>query len=169
MSAPSVKRQKLDAASNALRKPFRSPLKHPASETLSLQSSHAFRGSEATAAQRTKNESSKRPLNAEGFFVSKERNRTQRTLPPYLERDLNSDVQVASLLRSQRELVRELNDLNEELNTCEAADKIEVNGEKFKIEGELDGELLALICKWKRLSRRAAEELFGPVKDKVNR
>lgn len=50
------------------------------------------------------------------------------------------------------------------------ARKIEKDSLKHDEErGEIDGELKALAMKWKMASRMAADELFGVVKDRVNR
>ena len=49
------------------------------------------------------------------------------------------------------------------------AGKIEKDSLKDNDKGEVDGELRALAVKWKTASRMAADELFGVVKDRVNR
>ena len=49
------------------------------------------------------------------------------------------------------------------------ARKIEKDSLKEDEEGEIDGELKALAVKWKMASRMSADELFGVVKDRVNR
>lgn len=60
--------------------------------------------------------------------------------------------------------------MKEELDVVEQARKIEVDSErKGGVGGEVDGELRGLVRKWKGASRAAAEELFGGVKDRVNR
>lgn len=60
--------------------------------------------------------------------------------------------------------------MKEELDVVGQARKIEVDSEKKGGEGaEVDGELRELIRKWKGASRGAAEELFGGVRDRVNR
>ncbi len=56
-----------------------------------------------------------------------------------------------------------------ELDTAEQARKIEAESAKKDPDVEIDGELLQLIEKWKAASRQAAEELFGKVRDRVNR
>jgi hypothetical protein len=73
------------------------------------------------------------------------------------------------LIKSQRQLEKQLRDLKEELDTAEQARKIEVDSQKKNPSGEVDGELLELIKKWRGASREAAEELFTSVRDKVNR
>lgn len=71
------------------------------------------------------------------------------------------------MLKKQRELERELREVKEELDVVEQARKIEAESEKKG--GDVDGELMVLIGKWKGASRGAAEEMFGGVKDRVNR
>lgn len=64
---------------------------------------------------------------------------------------------------------KQLRELKEELDTAEQARKIERDSGKNDPDGEIDGELMGLIEKWKGASRQAAEELFGKVRDRVNR
>lgn len=59
--------------------------------------------------------------------------------------------------------------MKEELDAAEQARKIETESRKKDPEGEIDGELVELIEKWKGASRQAAEELFGKVRDRVNK
>jgi len=59
--------------------------------------------------------------------------------------------------------------VKEQLETTEQAAKIESESEKKDPDGEIDGELVELIGKWRAASRAAAEELFGKVMDRVNR
>ena len=68
----------------------------------------------------------------------------------------------------QRELERTLREVKEELETAEQAKKIERESRK-EPDGEVDSELVVLIEKWRGASRLAAEELFGKVRDRVNR
>lgn len=93
---------------------------------------------------------------------------------------INADPEVAKLLKEQRELEKELRQVKEELDQAEQARKIERDSakwskkreEKGEMEGdeeEIDGELVVLLGKWKGASRMAAEELFGRVRDRVNR
>jgi len=82
----------------------------------------------------------------------------------------NTDIAIAPILKSQRQLENKLRELKEELHTTRQAKKIETDSLKHKSCGaEIDGELIALARRWKTASRQAAEELFGGVKDRVNR
>jgi hypothetical protein len=82
---------------------------------------------------------------------------------------LNADPDIALLLKTQRELEKQLREVKEELETAEQARKIERESRKKDPDGEVDWELVVLIEKWKGASRLAAEELFGKVRDRVNR
>lgn len=59
--------------------------------------------------------------------------------------------------------------MKEELHVIQQARKIEKDSSKEDEKGEIDGELKALAVKWKMATRMAADELFGVVKDRVNR
>ena len=82
---------------------------------------------------------------------------------------LNADPDIAVLLKAQRELERQLRGVKEELEQAEQARKIERESRKKDPDGEVDGDLVVLIEKWSGASRLAAEELFGKVRDRVNR
>jgi hypothetical protein len=82
---------------------------------------------------------------------------------------INADPDVAPLLRQQRELEKQLRELKEELDTAQQAKKIEDSSRKKIPDGDIDAELVELTTKWKAASRQAAEELFGQVRDRVNR
>lgn len=62
-----------------------------------------------------------------------------------------------------------MRELKEELETAEQARKIERESKKKNPDGEIDGELVELIQKWTSASRLAAEEMFGNVRDRVNK
>ena len=86
------------------------------------------------------------------------------------------DPDIAPLLKAQRELERQLKEVKEELDAAEQARKIETDSRKKwaakgleEGEGEIDGELVELMGRWKGASQMAAEELFGMVRDRVNR
>jgi Swi5-dependent recombination DNA repair protein 1 len=66
----------------------------------------------------------------------------------------------------QRDLERQLKEVKQELEVVEQARKIERDSGE---DGVIDGELVRLCEKWRGASRVAAEELFGKVRDRVNR
>lgn len=81
----------------------------------------------------------------------------------------NTDVDIRPILKTQRELEATLRELKEELHVIQQARKFEKDSFTDDCEGEIDGELKALAIKWRTASRTAADELFGVVKDRVNR
>jgi hypothetical protein len=81
----------------------------------------------------------------------------------------NADPDIAALIKTQRQLEKQLQELKEELDIAEQARRIEAGSEKKNPGGEIDGELTQLILKWRVASRQAAEELFTGVRDRVNR
>lgn len=108
--------------------------------------------------------------------------KTKRTFNgPVAAATLNNDPEIASLLKVQRELEKELRGVKESVDEAEQAKKIEEESrrkwerdvergdQEGEWDGEVDGELVILCEKWKGASRLAAEELFGRVRDRVNR
>lgn len=72
---------------------------------------------------------------------------------------------VVELMKKQRALEKQIREVKEFIDTAEQARKIE----KDAVGDEVDGELLVLRDRWRGVSRQAAEEMFGGVKDRVNR
>ena len=171
MSTPAAKRRRIEAAASTLSKPFRSPFKSP------LKGPSPFHDSTQPIT----------PAAPETPFVLPERtpnlavspavtlhcklDQHKKTVSPStsITAQLNTDPDISQLLRTQRELEKQLREIKERLETAEQARKIERESRKTTVEGEIDGELLILIEKWRGASRRAAEELFGNVRDRVNR
>jgi hypothetical protein len=180
MSTPAAKRRRIDAASQTLQKPFRSPFKTPFKSPVKASESQ---DSDPTAAQssvplapKTSNsllsnvsKTPRLPAPSTSFATPNREARAKTFSSPVQAAALNADPDIAPLLRAQRELEKQLRDLKEELDTAEQARKIESESAKRNPEGEIDGELVELIGKWKAASRQAAEELFGKVRDRVNR
>ncbi|KAE9368477.1 hypothetical protein N431DRAFT_414913 [Stipitochalara longipes BDJ] len=181
MSTPAAKRRRIDAASQTLQKPFRSPFKTPFKSPVK---SSAAEDSSSTAAQsavplafKTSNsllsnlsKPPSLPAPSTSFATPNREARAKKTFSsPVQAAALNADPDIAPLLRAQRELEKQLRELKEELDTAEQARKIEAESVKKDADGEIDDELVELIRKWKAASRQAAEELFGKVRDRVNR
>ncbi len=187
MSTPAAKRRRLDAA-QTLSKPFRSPFKTPFKSPLKthqdgtnptpLHTSVSFSNGAATPlADKSTNALLSHPSNtpklrsAPPSLLSNRSTmyptpRGRRTFTSPLQTALlNADPDIAPLLKTQRDLERQLREAKEELEAAEQAGKIE----RESREGEVDGELVELIEKWRGASRMAAEELFGKVRDRVNR
>ena len=181
MSTPAAKRRRIDTASQTLSKPFRSPFKTPFKSPVKTSASQE---STSTAPQSNvplapKNTNSllsnpsktpSLPAPSTSLATPNRPNRAKQTFSsPVQAAALNADPDIAPLLRAQRELEKQLREVKEELDTAEQARKIEADSAKKDPSREIDGELVELIEKWKAASRQAAEELFGKVRDRVNR
>lgn len=174
MSTPAAKRRRIETASQTLSKPFRSPFKTP----LKSPGKAAPSDEETTVAtpislaSKTTNSLLSNPAKTPSL-PAPSANRAPRPKKsfssPVATAALNADPDVAPLLRTQRELEKELRELKEEVDTADQARKIEADSKKKDPEGEIDGELVELIGKWKGASRLAAEELFTKVSERINR
>jgi Swi5-dependent recombination DNA repair protein 1 len=168
MSTSAAKRQRVEATSKALSNPFRSPFKtvriapqtddHNILDQSSSLSPQVVQGRLRTPSHRQTVAAHSRLKSAKNAFAS--------PMPNFA---LNADPDTALFLREHRELEKQLRQLQEELNIAEQARKIEVGPTKEYPDGEVDGELLELIRKWREASRQAADELFTIVRDRVNR
>jgi hypothetical protein len=181
MSTPAAKRRRIDAASQTLSKPFRSPFKTPLKAPVKAAASQD--STTATAQTNTplavKNTNSllsnpaktpRLPASSIAFATPNRSAPAEKSFSsPIRAAALNADPGIAPLLRAQRELEKKLREVKGELDTAEQARKIEAESAKKDPDVEIDGELLQLIEKWKAASRQAAEELFGKVRDRVNR
>jgi Swi5-dependent recombination DNA repair protein 1 len=173
MSTPAAKRRRIDAAST-LSKPFRSPFKTPFKSPLKTVPPATTQSNVPTPLKTSfSNENelpvlSDKPPNLPSSTPN--RARAKKTFScPVSAAVLNADPAIAPLLKAQRELERQLKEVKEELEQAEQARKIERDSRKTDPDAEIDGELLVLVDKWKGASRLAAEELFGKVRDRVNR
>lgn len=173
MSIPAAKRQRTDAASYALSKPFRSPMKTPSAPSaiktpvpVLQDSSDPVQAGENDATKHIKPAKSLLQGAATPFRMKAIKN-------PYSSHisstALNADPDIAALIKTVRQLEEKLRELKEELDTAEQARRIEADSEKMNPGGAIDGELSQLILKWRAASRQAAEELFTSVRDRVNR
>lgn len=174
MSTPAAKRRRINAASSTLSKPFRSPFKTPFKSPLKKDSTDSTEPSATLHPQSSAILSEKNPnfpsVLATPTITPGRVSRAKKTFSsPVATVALINDPDIAPLLRAQRELEKQLRDLNEELEIAEQARKIELESNKRGPKGDVDGELVELIEKWKGASRQAAEELFGKVRDRVNR
>ncbi|KAA8575689.1 hypothetical protein MFRU_020g00710 [Monilinia fructicola] len=170
MSTPAAKRRRIEAA-NTLQKPFRSPFKSPL-----IKGSPNTRASlVATTATAVSTPLPPKTSTSYPVVSIPSRNSTpcmkKSFTSPVSAAALNADPDIAPLLKEQRELERQLKEIKEELNMAEQAKKIERDSKAKDKDGsgEIDGELVDLCEKWKGASRLAAEELFGMVRDRVNR
>jgi Swi5-dependent recombination DNA repair protein 1 len=179
MSTPAAKRRRIDTASQTLSKPFRSPFKTPFKSPLkaSQERNPTTTQINTPLAAKTTNsllsnpaKTPSLPAPSSSFAAPNRSPRFKKTFTsPVQAAALNADPDIAPLLRAQRELEKQLREVKEELDTAEQARKIEAESAKKDPDGEIDGELVELIEKWQAASRQAAEELFGKVRDRVNR
>jgi Swi5-dependent recombination DNA repair protein 1 len=181
MSTPAAKRRRIDAASQTLSKPFRSPFKTPfkspvktsesQDSTSAAAQSNVPLGSKSTSSLVSNlSPTPSLPAPSNSFSTPNHLPRAKKTFSsPVQAAALNADPDIAPLLRAQRELEKQLREVKEELDSAEQARKIEAESAKKDPDGEIDGELMELIGKWKAASQQAAEELFGKVRDRVNR
>ncbi|KAJ8066598.1 hypothetical protein OCU04_005645 [Sclerotinia nivalis] len=171
MSTPAAKRRRIEAA-NTLQKPFRSPFKTPFKSPL-IKAPPNTRASTAAAAASAPL-SSKISISYPVVSIPAPNTATRikkSFTSPVSAAVLNADPDIAPLLKEQRELEKQLKEVKEGLEMAEQAKKIErdSNAKDKDGNGEIDGELIELCEKWKGASRLAAEELFGKVRDRVNR
>ncbi|ESZ99035.1 hypothetical protein SBOR_0569 [Sclerotinia borealis F-4128] len=170
MSTPAAKRRRMEAA-NTLQKPFRSPFKTPfKSPLIKAPNTRASTAAAAVSTPLSSKTSSSYPVVS--IPSPSTATRTKRSFTsPVSAAVLNADPDIAPLLKEQRELEKQLREVKEELDMAEQAKKIEKDSKNKDKDGsgEIDGELVELCEKWKGASRLAAEELFGKVRDRVNR
>jgi Swi5-dependent recombination DNA repair protein 1 len=171
MSTPAAKRRRIEAAASTLSKPFRSPFKSPLKSPSSLDSTRPITPATDETSSFVLSEWTPSILVSPAVTPHPTLGRHKKTLSPSasIATQLNTDPDIAVLLRAQRELEKQLREVKEQLETAEQARKIERESRKTSVEGEIDGELIGLIEKWRGASRQAAEELFGKVRDRVNR
>ena len=152
MSTPAAKRRRLDAAST-LSKPFKSPFKTP------LKSSNESGETDLDAGSQTKDS----PKDAIASITTAPQRpiSTPHSKSSPLPLSLRSDSDILALQRQHSALLSTLTTLRADLDTHTQALKIETSGKDIEIE--------RLVGVWKTASRLAAEELFGGVRDRVNR
>jgi hypothetical protein len=170
-STPATKRRRIEAAA-ALSRPFKSPLKEPAAgRGVSVDPPPAKGGSI----------NNKRPQHEtfqdSGSLISTRLAATNPSAAPrrsYVVSSLSpaklsKDPEILSLMRTHTQLQGQLKRLSDELEAVEQARRIESESERRNPGREIDSELVELTRKWKEASRKAADELFTIVHDRVNR
>lgn len=165
MFTPAAKRRRLDTASRALSQPFKSPFQTPRK----TNSEAALQPEETTSSagdtvqdQVAPPKSTTQPAPTPSTTTpARSLALAQKSHASPLSSSLTRDPHLNSLQKQHSALISTLSTLRAELDTYTQALKIETSGK--------DAELEALIAKWKSASRDAAEEIFGGVKDRVNR
>ncbi|KAL4917847.1 hypothetical protein BDW62DRAFT_210955 [Aspergillus aurantiobrunneus] len=170
-STPNAKHRRLELASTALSKPFKSPLRR-STPTVKEEVSSPRTEESATPASSTQVTASTEkgtvtPLSTTPSMnpfptPPTTRKRTilgQRATPA--KRPALLDPEVANLQKQQRELQSQLSSLRSELDTVQQALRIESSNR--------DEELEALIVKWKKVSQDAADEVFSGAQARISR
>ncbi|OBT89711.1 hypothetical protein VE02_01320 [Pseudogymnoascus sp. 03VT05] len=170
MSAQDAKRRRADSTAAALSKPFRSPFRatpgKPNRDTQDQPSDLGRTNLDQTVSP-LKVSHLPRARNPPPFPYKRQQG---ASLSARSSDTSDTQLEIAALVKVQRQLKNKLHSLTEELHLCEQAHKIEHGpSEAGSSGGEVDGELLRLTERWKAASRQAAEELFGSAKDKINR
>ncbi|KAI4128444.1 MAG: hypothetical protein LQ347_004178, partial [Umbilicaria vellea] len=165
MSTPAAKRRRLDTASRALSQPFKSPFQasRKTNNDAPLQSEETPGSAVGSAQdQSAPSRSIAKPApTCNTTTPARSLALPQRSHASPLPSSLTRDPHLNSLQKQHSALISTLSTLRAELDTFTQALKIETSGK--------DTELEALIAKWKSASRDAAEEIFGGVKDRVNK
>ncbi|RFU26642.1 hypothetical protein B7463_g9708, partial [Scytalidium lignicola] len=178
LSTPAAKRRRVEAASKTLARPFRSPFKTPHKSDQIDDATHVTKKDEVSpnnispaGAVASISQSSASAAKSGSLLNTPDENR-RLPLSPASRRNqsLNSqDPEITSLIRAQRALEKQLQEIKNELETAKQAKKIESESKRKHPNDEIDRELVELIAKWKTAGRQAAEELFGMARDRVNR
>ncbi|KAK7540851.1 uncharacterized protein J3D65DRAFT_616709 [Phyllosticta citribraziliensis] len=180
MSTPLAKRRRLDDSQSVLRKPFRSPFKTPVRPNSKPDGDSASQSSTAQASASqgdTANTSpmpSPAPPDSTKPSISTGRTVTSKSTPSTLTRSVTSPISARKLAsgdplaqelraeeQKQRKIARQIANVKSEVDTFEQALAISTSTK--------DQELEELIQKWREASRAAAEEVFGTVRDRVNK
>ncbi|KAK7550550.1 hypothetical protein BKA81DRAFT_381800 [Phyllosticta paracitricarpa] len=180
MSTPLAKRRRLEDPQSVLRKPFRSPFKTPVHPTSKPDEDSASQSSVAQASASQGDTAESSPMSSPALPDSTKSSipvsRTVRSkstprplskpgMSPMMARKAASDDPVAQELRAeeqkQRKIARQIANIKSEVDTFEQALAISTSTK--------DQELEEVIQKWREASRAAAEEVFGTVRDRVNK
>lgn len=169
MSTLEAKRRRTGIAATALSRPFRSPFKAANSADGDPQTQRAgFVTPEHNCSPSRYHVLSSAGAKATPIFPDSQDPDLHLSLKSAVTS--NTQFEIGPILKAQRQLENRLRKLIEELDVAEQARKIENDSLKNKYRGEeVDGELRDLAQRWKTASRQAAEELFGGVKDRINR
>ncbi|KAJ6031950.1 hypothetical protein N7540_002682 [Penicillium herquei] len=162
------KRRRLDAVT-ALSRPFKSPLRRPAPEASSdstpskPNSTRPSQSDTQAVSQGDKtNQNQDQSIslsNSPSVNASPRVLRTPGLKPP--RKSLMADPELLNLRKQQRLLQSSLATLRTDLDNVRQALRIESAGK--------EGELEALIVKWRLVSQEAADEAFSNAQERVNR
>jgi Swi5-dependent recombination DNA repair protein 1 len=167
-----AKRRRLNDATSTLSKPFKSPFKAN-QKTEGEEENIAPIGPPSTEPMKPSGSPPSQSLSSAQHPIHAAYPADSTKTPPslkYAPRDIRStssifsasnDPEISTLHKQNTHLLTQLSQLRHDLDTTRQALRIE--------SSETDAELEALIVKWRRASRDAAEEVFKGAKDRVNR
>ncbi|KAL4975688.1 hypothetical protein BDW66DRAFT_151796 [Aspergillus desertorum] len=169
---PNGKRRRLDQATNALSKPFKSPLRRPTPAVKDEVGSPKVEEAATPISSSVATTSDKQDTDA--TFPTPHSTTALPTPPPPphrrtlsgqrskpVRKPVLSDPEIANLQKQQRELQSRLLSLRSDLDTVQQALRIESSNREEELE--------ALIVKWKRVSQDAAEEVFTGAQERISR
>ncbi|KAL4787471.1 hypothetical protein BJX76DRAFT_345551 [Aspergillus varians] len=168
---PNGKRRRLEQATTALSKPFKSPLRRPTptvkKEAISPKVEKIAEPASLSQTATSKGKPTHTPLSTPASNSplptpppARKRTHIEQRLTP-ARRPTLPDPEVADLQKQQREVQARLASLRSELDTVQQALRIESSNR--------DEELEALIVKWKKVSQDAAEEVFTGAQERISR
>lgn len=170
-STPNVKRRRVEHASNALSKPFKSPLRRPTSSVKEEAKSPKIEDIASPNTSPYKEEPTEQkveteiPQNPATHPLPTPPSSRKRPFPGQrlasARKPVPIDPEITGLQRQQRDLHSRLTGLRSELDTVQQALRIESSNR--------DDELEALIVKWKKVSQEAAEEVFTGAQERIAR
>ncbi|CEN62864.1 hypothetical protein ASPCAL09493 [Aspergillus calidoustus] len=169
----SAKRRRLDKASAALSRPFKSPLRRDTPTVIKEEAASPEKGQSIASNPSTQTTPSleKTPQNpphtptTTNTLATPPLTARKRTIygqhTAALRKPVSTDPEIQGLQKEQRTLQSRLATLRSELDTVQQALRIESSSR--------DEELEALIAKWKKVSQDAAEEVFTGAQERISR
>ncbi|KAL2863723.1 ubiquitin ligase complex subunit HRD3 [Aspergillus lucknowensis] len=169
--AANGKRRRLDNASAALSRPFKSPLRRPSpavKESTSPGKGWALASAPSNPPTTSLESTPQKPLRApasDNTLATPPPTTRKRTIQGHrsisARQTIVSDPEILSLQKEQRALQSRLSRLRSELDTVQQALRIESSSRDEELEG--------LIVKWKKVSQDAAEEVFAGAQERISR
>ncbi|KAK7550983.1 hypothetical protein IWX49DRAFT_497919 [Phyllosticta citricarpa] len=168
MSTPLAKRRRLEDPQSVLRKPFRSPFKTPVHPTSKPDEDSASQSSVAQASASQGDTAESSPMSSPALPDSTKSSipvsrtvRSKSTPRPLSKPGMSPMMARKAASDDPRKIARQIANIKSEVDTFEQALAISTSTK--------DQELEEVIQKWREASRAAAEEVFGTVRDRVNK
>ncbi|EPY49172.1 swi five-dependent recombination repair protein Sfr1 [Schizosaccharomyces cryophilus OY26] len=156
---PPNPRKRAREAKSVLLKPFKSPLKYPATPKttpgtckVANYASDELKSSDDVLSDPISSPSRPSPR------VIKRAKKVFRS-PISATNKVQNDPEVARLLSERLKLEKDVRNLQEQLTTAEAAVKVELKNEDKDLEG--------LVFKWRGVAQRAAQVLYRPMAERI--